>query len=65
MLYIIFFPVTDHSSVYLGWIYMNLILIYFKHGTSGILLLKVATVKIWNYLYNKEYGQLKGATKLN
>lgn len=36
-----------------------------KHGTIGILLLKAATVKIWSYPYNKEYGQLKGAMKLN
>lgn len=31
----------------------------------GILLLKVAIVKIWSYLYNKEYGQLKGAMNPN
>lgn len=33
--------------------------------TLGILLLRVATVKIWNYLFNKEFGLLKEAMKLN
>lgn len=43
----------------------NIITSHCHMDALGILLLKVATVKIWNYLYNKVYGQLKGAMKPN